>query len=518
MNPAILQEMLDCYEARENGDTTAPTKHERLNALMLAHPEERRAFLREVMDEALLEDELRVQQVQSIYDAGGAVSRSTESDHREKGHRVPLAAKVTWLYSSAAAAVLIIVAVLVFQVNRGGRSGAQVESATSDVGKATSLAEVVTASGDAAWGSTLIDGTLSAHTSYSLEAGSAHLQLANGVQLSLVAPAEFEIQDAFLVHLLRGKVRAHVPESGHGFRIHTPDIEIKDLGTEFGVEVAEGVDTRVHVFHGEIELHSQLHAQPLLATDGYAAKWVRGESEVISASTAPTFPTRRSIAYENWNSHHQHQLQDPDLAMYLDFRKGSEVLPCLQHEQNATTQRALKVRGRWAKNSAYLIDYMEQAIKLPDLVIEADFTLQAWIYPEDLDHSYSVIMNTHRFERNRFHWQIARDGEVTAGYHDHRKYRKKHASTRVTQGQWNHVAVTYQSTTQTLSTYVNGSLTATSWRQSTPLDLSETYIGGWNAKGHHGQRLLNGKIDEFSLHRRALTSAEVYQEYQVGKR
>ena len=53
----------------------------------------------------------------------------------------------------------------------------------------------------------------------------------------------------------RGRLRAHVPEQARGFAVLAPTFELVDLGTEFGLNVAEdGVD-EIHVFDGKVELY-----------------------------------------------------------------------------------------------------------------------------------------------------------------------------------------------------------------------------------------------------------------------
>jgi len=46
-----------------------------------------------------------------------------------------------------------------------------------------------------------------------------------------------------------------VPQAAQGFTLLSADIEMVDLGTEFGVEVAPRRETQVHVFDGKVELY-----------------------------------------------------------------------------------------------------------------------------------------------------------------------------------------------------------------------------------------------------------------------
>ena len=53
-------------------------------------------------------------------------------------------------------------------------------------------------------------------------------------------PASLQIVSDMLVKLTDGQATAHVPEWAHGFSIETPNVNVVDLGTKFGVlSVAE---------------------------------------------------------------------------------------------------------------------------------------------------------------------------------------------------------------------------------------------------------------------------------------
>ena len=52
----------------------------------------------------------------------------------------------------------------------------------------------------------------------------------------------------------QGRIRMRVTEkSGHGFVVETPDGDITDLGTEFGVEVTTGKSSALAVFEGAVD-------------------------------------------------------------------------------------------------------------------------------------------------------------------------------------------------------------------------------------------------------------------------
>ena len=72
---------------------------------------------------------------------------------------------------------------------------------------------------------------------YNLQSGMVQIGFRNGVTMTVRGPARFEIVNEFRVKLQSGWARAFAPESGHGFTIQTPEAELIDLGTEFGISV-----------------------------------------------------------------------------------------------------------------------------------------------------------------------------------------------------------------------------------------------------------------------------------------
>ncbi|MCE9553122.1 MAG: FecR family protein [Planctomycetes bacterium] len=110
-----------------------------------------------------------------------------------------------------------------------------------------------------------------------LKSGSAEITFNSQARVILEGPAELTIVDAAACRLAGGKLVAHVSGPAKGFKVHTPDGTVTDLGTEFGVYVNTGAEdpqavqeeeqqtgggpqfdgkqppvTEVHVFKGQV--------------------------------------------------------------------------------------------------------------------------------------------------------------------------------------------------------------------------------------------------------------------------
>ena len=86
-----------------------------------------------------------------------------------------------------------------------------------------------------------------------LEAGLAQIEYTNGATVLLEGPVVYEITSAG-GRLQRGKLAAKVDKPAYGFAVTTPSAVIVDLGTEFGVSVAESGDTQTSVFRGIVSV------------------------------------------------------------------------------------------------------------------------------------------------------------------------------------------------------------------------------------------------------------------------
>lgn len=94
---------------------------------------------------------------------------------------------------------------------------------------------------------------------WELDAGVCELQLDNGVELIVEGPADFDLQTVGQIRLDHGRLAVRVPPAAHGFRVLTPQAELIDLGTEFGVVVDSIQATDVVVYQGLVEVHSLAH-------------------------------------------------------------------------------------------------------------------------------------------------------------------------------------------------------------------------------------------------------------------
>lgn len=90
-----------------------------------------------------------------------------------------------------------------------------------------------------------------------LEEGYAKITFKQGTQIILQAPCTFDLRSKNRMVLERGMVTANVPLQAHGFAVQTPEAQVTDFGTEFGLQVKDRHESEVHVFAGRVQCRTK---------------------------------------------------------------------------------------------------------------------------------------------------------------------------------------------------------------------------------------------------------------------
>ena len=183
-------------------------------------------------------------------DASLVSAGSSSAPVASKFRFAPLPKTATILGGVLAFALVIVLGVGAFQLlgkkDRDNRNEAAPRIAIID----TSV--------DALWSGDSIpdaDGWLP-RGSVHLNRGQVEVRFVSGAVVALKAPAQFEAISPSEARLLQGAMSARVDGSKGAFCVHTPTAEVVDLGTEFGVSVANSGETNVAVFDGIVDVSS----------------------------------------------------------------------------------------------------------------------------------------------------------------------------------------------------------------------------------------------------------------------
>lgn len=406
---------------------------------------------------------------------------------------------------------------------------------------------VVASQVDAVWGEkSLSDGALLPSGRLKLKSGAAQLELFSGVNLVIEGEADIELISAMEVAVHRGRVRARVPEPAHGFRLHTPEGEIVDLGTEFGVSVSEEA-SEVHVIDGEVEWHAEdAPVQKMLQGDGLRQSGGERRSaeagerflgiEELSARRRQTQTERRQRAL----AFRQELGDDPRLLVH--YAVGAEVARSRQLPNHAgETSRGAVVGAAPASdrfgrpNAALDFSPTGSRVRLQVPGEHGSLTLLAWVKINSLDRWYNSLFLTDGHDLGEPHWQILEDGRLFFSVKRHewsKKRRDKHIfhspsiwSTALS-GQWVMIATVYDLDRNEVRHALNGEVIS---REAIPEEyrvenvrIGAASICNWSEPVYRPDpefavRNLNGSLDEFALFGAALSEEEIRELYAKGR-
>lgn len=113
---------------------------------------------------------------------------------------------------------------------------------------------------------------------YRLVSGVAQLAFDSGSRLTLQGPSELIVDSVASATFLGGSVVVNVSELSDGFLLSTPEAEIVDLGTEYGVTLDESM-AEIHVFDGSViwKPNGASENEVTTITNGQASRFSRRE-------------------------------------------------------------------------------------------------------------------------------------------------------------------------------------------------------------------------------------------------
>ncbi len=368
-----------------------------------------------------------------------------------------------------------------------------------------------------------------------LDSGFAKLEFYSGAQLSLAGPAKLELIDPSKVVCHYGKLKAKVPLVAQGFTILTPESEVIDLGTEFGVEVTKNGQTEIHVFDGEVEAYDALGTpdskQLLLA--GIGLKIESGDSWQKITAEHDRFSALNEIAdleqdmaedlFKRWENVNTALKNDDRLIAYWDFVSQSNDPRVLKNRAPSGSNLDGAIVGAnwsdgpWPGKQALNFKRPGDQVRVN---IPGDFeaiTFAAWILVDGIDRSYSSLFLTDGWDFGEFHWQFRHDGILELGINHELEKGDNHISKPFVNlgrlGRWFHIATVLNPETKIVTHYLDGQiLSASDISKNVTLSAGPATIGNWNfpvSISPFKVRNLNGQISELMIFKEPLSDEEI---------
>jgi hypothetical protein len=377
-----------------------------------------------------------------------------------------------------------------------------------------------------------------------LKAGFAQVVFYSGARIVLQGPAELRLISPEEATCQNGRLIAEVPPQAKGFRVSTPEMNVTDLGTVFGVEVKD-LQTALHVFQGGVEFRLSAGARSQSLKEGAGVLVEKSQAPQSIAADRAAFASlfdlqlRSSDAevlrHEQWRAASNRLDEDPSLLVHFDFEQVGPSdwrLPnASRHSEappDATIVGCQWVEGRWLDKRALAFRNVSDRVRLSMPGEYESLTLAAWVRVQGLDRQINSLFMSDGFEPGTVHWSIRHDGVLglTAIGSEPGRYQIC-ASPPVLPldllGLWVHLAVVIDGGTGKITHYLDGAPVSTkALTIRPPFHIGAAELGNWNAQGFPKNdpfmiRNFSGAIDEFCLFRRALSSGEMRGLYAAGK-
>ncbi|MBX2850118.1 MAG: FecR domain-containing protein [Phycisphaeraceae bacterium] len=386
--------------------------------------------------------------------------------------------------------------------------------------------------------------TLYAGQHLALIDGFAEMTTNRGAVVILESPATVELLDNDnALHLHRGKLVGFChTDSSKGFVVQTPGARITDIGTEFGVYVADNDVTQVHVFEGEIVLKRN-HQRAIAVKHGEAYQFSHDAARLTAIQAQPQqFASDVSgLSYQAIQRYASSVEAQRPLAYYRFEEIGPDgrVLNEVGQNDHGRVIDAVTTENTGVGNAAVFSGgYIELDQAASELSGATSYTFECWVLTNRI-HDGSVLTLTSRPDD-------ASEAELVAGalsFHrqsdaislksQSQRFRFLHRNppgSSILQGtrvisrqayqtrQWMHVAAVKDGPSMKL--YINGELNSVGTDDSALFDRELTVRIGANtvlAGPKDDKRFFDGMIDELAIYDKALTAETIRQHYELLK-
>ena len=395
-----------------------------------------------------------------------------------------------------------------------------------------------------------------------LAAGLAQLEFKSGAIVIIEGPARFDLQSKDSAFCHYGKIRAIVPEQATGFQISAQQLEVIDLGTEFGMNVSSTGEIEVVVYEGKVELHkneakpgdvpemevSELNAGESVFVDskGKLVKIDMPKSEFIGAAgLAERSIEELQARYSRWVEHSQEMREDERLLLYYTFdneqawsRNVTDQALNKARSSNGALVGCEWVQGRWPGKGALHFKRGSDRVRIDIPGQHQSMSFAAWVRLDRLNYTTTSLFLCASENPGTPHWQIDNEGRMLLSIKGPARRQRlnlrnppstpKQPESWVYQtdkvlhnrlGEWSHLVTVYDHQKNVVRHHVDGrKVHEQKLSSKTKFSIDKAELGNWPKpdKGHPSTNL-RGRIDELAIFNSALSEEEISGYYDVGR-
>jgi hypothetical protein len=380
-----------------------------------------------------------------------------------------------------------------------------------------------------------------------LKSGLVQLEFLRGPIVVLQGPADFELLGPDRAFCREGKLRVRVSSQSSKFSVETPNADVIDLGTEFGVRVDAFGGAAVRVFEGKVELYGKGPA----GASAVAREVVSGQSVGVDSSgtVRATDPPAESFIgvreldqrsstesgrrYRAWASLSRKLQTDRRLILYYSFEGQQRWERTLRDQVTSRTPGiggaavgTQWAEGRWPGKGALEFKRPNDRVRIHVPDEYQALTLMAWVRVDGFDRTFSSLLLSDGWqERGKMHWQLDNEGhlilDISCWPEKGPRLQSPTILGRESLGLWTNLTTVFDGRARAMVHYIDGREVS---RRETPrgvtVRLGWAEIGNWNSPlpgGGDPIRNLNGRMDEFILFNQPLEAKEIQAMVEIGK-
>ncbi|HEY1120731.1 MAG TPA: LamG domain-containing protein, partial [Haloferula sp.] len=280
--------------------------------------------------------------------------------------------------------------------------------------------------------------------------------------------------------------------------------------------------------------------------EGHAVSIRQGKSEAIAANRGSFVDSSRLLQaaarendaqWENWRTASLAFNETPGLRIHFDFEDLDPAAMILRNRaaeadenSNGTIIGCDVLSGRWDKKGALGFAKTSDRVRFRSEGTASAVTLMAWVRVDSLPLEHNALLSMAPDKLGEVHWKVDRAGRLLLGLRSSSEF-TYNAWERLESppvfapkdfGRWMHLATVIDSETGTMKHFVNGSEVATAqMKRHVPVQLGLSNLGNFDASSPTSPniglvRSFNGRIDEFALLTRALTTEEITSMFEKG--
>ena len=382
-----------------------------------------------------------------------------------------------------------------------------------------------------------------------LESGITAIEFYSGARVILEGPAILELTSENSAILREGRIRAQVPPQACGFSVSTPQIEVIDLGTEFGMNIEEdGHLTEVHCFSGLVDIYEDAMSQNPKALRSLES----GEAVRIQPNSIQKIPAN-SMAFISYSELAQTSLENSTMRhqkwqeLIEEIRADEDILALFTFEGQGPRERSLVnqvsfqsqfshgaivgcrwTNGRWPSKGGLEFKSPSDRVHFQSNEPYQTITLSTWVRLDAMPRRLTSLLSSSERSSNSMDWALTSKGQITLKVQSDEN-KKIHSFTsspilnRNMLGKWIHLASVFNSNEKKVSHYLNSrEISEAEFPKNglTAIKFSNAEIGNSSIKSSNGRtpiRYFTGRIDELAIFGRSLTKNSIEHLYRTGK-